>query len=67
MKSWITYGTIVFFCAYLFTQLAMLTNGRDDGLAEVIVPFVLSSAITALVVSIGIFGSSSHSGYGGGE
>lgn len=67
MKFWIMYGVIVFFCTFIFTQLAMLVNGREIGLVEVIVPFVLSSAIAALVVSIGMFGSSSHSGYGGGE
>ncbi|MEG7333258.1 hypothetical protein [Bacillus sp. 0102A] len=67
MKFWVTYGTIVFFFAYLFTQPAMLANDRADGLAEVIVPFVLSAGITAVVVSIGVFGSSAHSGYGGGE
>lgn len=67
MKFWVTYGVIVFSCVFIFTQLAMLVNGRPIGLVEVIVPFVLSSAITALVVSIGMFGSSSHSGYGGGE
>ncbi|UOY86831.1 MULTISPECIES: hypothetical protein [Bacillus] len=67
MKFWATYGTIVFFCAYLFTQLAMIANGRAVGLEEVVVPFVVSACIASVVVSIGIFGSSSHSGYGGGE
>jgi len=66
MRFWITYGATVFIFAYLVTQLVMVENGKADGVVGVLIPFVLSVCVAAIVVSIGIFGSSSHSGYGGG-
>lgn len=67
MRFWITYGSYVFVFAYLITQLLTFESGNYAGLAVFLAPFTLSAFITALVVSVGLFGSSSHSGYGGGE
>ncbi|AKF30981.1 hypothetical protein CTI30_18625 [Bacillus velezensis] len=66
MRFWITYGAYVFFFAYSITQLITFESGNYTGLAVFLIPLILSSFITALVVSLGLFGSSSHSGYGNG-
>ncbi len=67
MRFWIIYGLYVFFFAYSITQLITFESNYT-GLAVFLLPLILSSFITALVVSLGLFGSSSHSGYGdGGE
>lgn len=60
MRFWTIYGTTVFIFAYFFTQLVMIESGRAVG---AVIPFVISVCVAAVVVSIGIFGSSSHSGY----
>lgn len=67
MWFWITYGSYVFVFAYLITQLLTFESGNYTGWGVVLVPLIVSAVITALVISIGLFGSSSHSGYGGGE
>ncbi|WEZ21226.1 hypothetical protein P5661_06520 [Bacillus subtilis] len=67
MRFWIIYGTCVFFFAYLITQLITFESDAYTGLAVFFIPLTMSALITALIVSIGLFGSSSHSGYGGGE
>lgn len=66
MLFWIIYGVYVFIFAYSITQLMTFESGNYTGLAVFLLPLILSSFITALVVSLGLFGSSSHSGHGDG-
>ncbi|PRO41449.1 hypothetical protein C6W18_05405 [Bacillus sp. LLTC93] len=66
MRFWIIYGACVFFFAYLITQLITFESDNYTGLTVFFIPLILSAIITTLIVSIGIFGSSCHSGYGGG-
>lgn len=67
MRFWIIYGACVFFFAYLITQLIVFESDNYTVLTVFFIPLILSAIITTLIVSIGILGSSSHSGYGGGE
>lgn len=66
MRFWTIYGACVFFFAYLITQFIMFESGNYSGLTVFFIPLILSAIITTLIVSIGILGISSHSGYGGG-
>lgn len=66
MRFWIIYGACVFFFAYLITQLITFESDNYAGLVVFLIPLIMSALITILIVSIGLFGSSSHSGYGGG-
>lgn len=67
MRFWITYGAYVFVFVYFITQLITFESGNYIGWGVFLVPLISSAVITTLVLSIGLFGSSSHSGYGGGE